>query len=87
MIGHTIAIHNGKEHFKRQDNGDSNYFPWKSIWKAKIPWHFFAWSAALGKILTIDNLQKMEGVNCELALYVQERWMVNQSFIITLPNG
>ena len=55
--------------------------------KYQLRWHFFAWSAALGKILTIDNLQKMEGVNCELALYVQERWMVNQSFIITLPNG
>ena len=26
--------------------------------KYLLRWHFFAWSAALGKILTIDNLQK-----------------------------
>jgi hypothetical protein len=35
-------------------------FPWKSIWRTKAPVKvaFFAWSAALGKILTIDNLRK-----------------------------
>uniref|UniRef100_A0A2N9HY77 Reverse transcriptase zinc-binding domain-containing protein n=1 Tax=Fagus sylvatica TaxID=28930 RepID=A0A2N9HY77_FAGSY len=35
-------------------------FPWKMIWKAKVPPRiaFFSWSAALGKILTIDNLRK-----------------------------
>uniref|UniRef100_A0A7N2KVQ8 Reverse transcriptase zinc-binding domain-containing protein n=1 Tax=Quercus lobata TaxID=97700 RepID=A0A7N2KVQ8_QUELO len=35
-------------------------FPWKSIWKQKIPSRvaFFVWSAALGKCLTIDNLRK-----------------------------
>ena len=34
--------------------------PWKSIWKQKIPSRvaFFVWTAALGKYLTIDNLQK-----------------------------
>jgi hypothetical protein len=33
-------------------------FPWKSIWKARAPpWvAFFVWTAAHGKILTIDNL-------------------------------
>ena len=40
-------------------NGDQS-FPWKSIWKSKIPSRvaFFIWTAALVKILTIDNLQK-----------------------------
>ena len=35
-------------------------FPWKSIWKQKIPSRvaFFVWIAALGKCLTIDNLWK-----------------------------
>ena len=33
-------------------------FPWKSIWKQKIPSRvaFFVWTAALGKCLMIDNL-------------------------------
>ena len=32
-------------------------FPWKSIWKQKIPFGvaFFIWTAALGKILTGNN--------------------------------
>jgi hypothetical protein len=35
-------------------------FPWKSIWRTKAPpmVAFFVWSAALGKILTLDNLRK-----------------------------
>ena len=35
-------------------------FPWKSIWKQKIPSRvaFFVWTVALGKCLAIDNLQK-----------------------------
>jgi hypothetical protein len=35
-------------------------FPWKIIWKAKVPPRiaFFSWTAALGKILTINNLRK-----------------------------
>jgi hypothetical protein len=35
-------------------------FPWKSIWRTKAPPKvaFFVWSAALGKILTLDNLRK-----------------------------
>ena len=32
-------------------------FPWKSIWKQKIPFQvaFFVWTAALGTCLTIAN--------------------------------
>ena len=35
-------------------------FPWRSIWKQKVPSKvaFFVWIAALGKILTCDNLMK-----------------------------
>ena len=36
------------------------YFPWRSVWKSKVPTRvaFFSWIATLGRILTIDNLQK-----------------------------
>jgi hypothetical protein len=35
-------------------------FPWKSVWQIKVPLRvaFFAWSVALGKIYTMDNLKK-----------------------------
>ena len=35
-------------------------FPWKCVWKAKVPPRvaFFMWTAALGKILTTENLRK-----------------------------
>ena len=35
------------------------FFPWKSIWKQKIPSRvtFFVWTAAFGKCLIIDNLR------------------------------
>jgi hypothetical protein len=42
-------------------NSSVNFpFPWKSIWRTKVPPRvaFFVWSAALGKILTLDNLRK-----------------------------
>ena len=41
---------------------DNSSFPRKSIWRTKAPLKvaFFAWSAALGKILTMDNLRKRQ---------------------------
>ena len=35
-----------------------SYFPWKGIWKVKVPKRvaFFLWTAAHGRILTLDNL-------------------------------
>ena len=35
-------------------------FPWKSIWKQKIPSRvaFFVWTTALRKCLTTNNLRK-----------------------------
>jgi hypothetical protein len=35
-------------------------FPWKSVWRSQAPPKaaFFTWSAALGRILTLDNLRK-----------------------------
>ena len=39
---------------------DITPFPWKNIWRSRVPSKvtFFVWSAALGKILTTDNLKK-----------------------------
>jgi len=36
------------------------HFPWKSIWRTKVPLKvaFFAWAVALEKIPTLDNLRK-----------------------------
>ena len=35
-------------------------FPWKMMWQSKVPLRiaFFSWTAALGKILTTNNLWK-----------------------------
>jgi hypothetical protein len=37
-----------------------SHFPWKSVWRTRAPTRAacFAWSATLGKILTMDNLKK-----------------------------
>ena len=34
-------------------------FPWEPVWRSKIPPRiaFFSWTYALGKILTLENLQ------------------------------
>ena len=39
-----------------------NSFPWSSVWKSKVPTRvaFFSWTAALDRILTIDNLRKRQ---------------------------
>jgi hypothetical protein len=39
---------------------DNTPFPWRSIWQSKAPLRvsFFAWSALLGKIFTMNNLRK-----------------------------
>lgn len=40
------------------------HFPWRSIWRTKVSLKvaFFAWSAALEKILTLDNLRKRHAI-------------------------
>jgi hypothetical protein len=39
---------------------EGRHFPWKRAWQTQAPSRvaFFAWTAALGKILTVDNLKK-----------------------------
>ena len=49
-----------KDYYNILVGSNDYYFPWKSIWKQKISSRsaFFVWTAAFGKCLTIDNLQK-----------------------------
>jgi hypothetical protein len=49
-----------KSYYKMRINLEPVDGPWKSIWKSKAPSRvvFFVWTAALGKILTMDNLHK-----------------------------
>uniref|UniRef100_A0A2N9GJ71 Reverse transcriptase zinc-binding domain-containing protein n=1 Tax=Fagus sylvatica TaxID=28930 RepID=A0A2N9GJ71_FAGSY len=49
-----------KDYYSCLCTSPSVFFPWKIIWKAKVPPRiaFFSWTAALGKLLTIDNLRK-----------------------------
>jgi hypothetical protein len=49
-----------KSYYKMRINLEPVDGPWKSIWKSKAPSRvvFFVWTAALGKILTMDNLRK-----------------------------
>jgi hypothetical protein len=49
-----------KSYYKALIQSAQSPFPWRSFWKVKVPTRiaFFTWNAALGKILTIDNLGK-----------------------------
>ena len=59
-----IPSHKGKfkvrSFYRILASKDSIPFPWKSIWRTKVPLRvaFFAWTATLGKTLTLDNVQK-----------------------------
>jgi hypothetical protein len=49
-----------KSYYKSLTTNGKHCFPWKSIWKAKVPPRvaFFSWTAALGRILTAENLRR-----------------------------
>jgi hypothetical protein len=50
-----------KSYYQYLSTSAHAYDPWKSIWMVKAPLRvaFFVWTAMVGKILTLDNLQKM----------------------------
>jgi hypothetical protein len=50
-----------KSYYKVSSISIHSSFPWKNIWKVKVPSRvaFFMWPATLGKIITLDNLRKM----------------------------
>uniref|UniRef100_A0A2N9FJQ0 Reverse transcriptase zinc-binding domain-containing protein n=1 Tax=Fagus sylvatica TaxID=28930 RepID=A0A2N9FJQ0_FAGSY len=49
-----------KSYYKSLTTNGEECFPWKSIWKAKVPPRvaFFSWTAALGRILIAKNLRR-----------------------------
>ena len=49
-----------KEYYRCLHMASFDHFPWKSIWRTKVPPRvaFFSWTAALERLLTIDNLRK-----------------------------
>jgi len=51
-----------KSFFSSLVGSEGRRFPWKSVWQIQAPsWaSFLAWTAALGKILTVDNLRKQK---------------------------
>ena len=47
-----------RSYYKVLRGGSGNSFPWRSIWRTKVPQRvaFFVWTVALGRILTVDKL-------------------------------
>lgn len=49
-----------RTYYKVLRGSNGSLFPWKSIWTSKVPRRivFYVWTAAWGRILTIDNLMR-----------------------------
>ena len=49
-----------KSFYKHLSSTGAGFFPWKNIWKAKVPPRvaFFSWTATSRKILTLDILRR-----------------------------
>jgi hypothetical protein len=69
-------------------SGDSR-FPWKCVWQTQAPPRaaFFTWSAALGKILTMDNLRKRHIIIVDRCCLCKERWGICGPPSSTLRRG
>ena len=54
------SIFQVRSYYQVLSNTAGVMFPWKCIWRSKVPprVNFFIWTAALGKILTADNLRR-----------------------------
>ncbi|KAF5446588.1 hypothetical protein F2P56_032204, partial [Juglans regia] len=54
------GIFSVRSYYKSLSRAVNNSFPWRRLWRNKAPPKaiFFTWTAALGKILTTDNLRK-----------------------------
>ena len=60
-------------------------FPWRSIWKQKVPSKvaFFVWTAALGTILTMDNLHKKKVLILDRCYMCKSNGEINRSYFTT----
>ena len=69
----------------------NDMFPWKLVWSSKVPSRvaFFSWTAALGKILTIDNLWKRHflfWIGAVCAKNGASQWIIFSSIALYLMN-
>ena len=55
-----LKIFQVRSYYQALSGKDGVVFPWKCIWRPRVPPRvtIFIWTAALGKILTLDNLQR-----------------------------
>lgn len=74
-----------KSSFKELSIRGSMSFPWKSIWNAKLPTKvaFFVWTAALGNILTVDNLRRHHIIIVDWCCMCKQ-WGISGSLITSL---
>ena len=56
----SVGVYDVRSYYKVLQPPSHMSFPWKTVWKPNLPTKisFFIWTAALGLILTNDNLQK-----------------------------
>jgi hypothetical protein len=56
----TKGIFEVRSYYSVLVQSTGTYFPWRSVWNSKVPSRvaFFIWTAALGRILTTDNLRR-----------------------------
>ena len=74
-----------KSSYKELSIRGSMSFPWKSIWNAKLPTKvaFFVWTAALGNILTVDNLRRHHIIIVDWCCMCKQ-WGISGSLITSL---
>jgi hypothetical protein len=56
----TKGIFEVRSYYSVLVQSSGTYFPWKRVWNSKVPSRvaLFIWTAALGRILTTDNLRR-----------------------------
>lgn len=82
LVSFKRGLFKVKSFFSSLAYSESSRFHWKSVWQTQTPSKtgFFAWSAALGKILIVDNLMKRHVIimnRCYL-------WKRNEESVATL---
>lgn len=77
-----------KSSYKELSIRGSMSFPWKSIWNTKLPTKvaFFVWTAALGNILTVDNLHRHHIIIVDWCCMCKQ-WGISGSLITSLWYG
>ena len=59
-------------------------FPWKSLWRQKSR-HFFCWTEAMGKIITVDDLRKRRILVIDWCCMCKLAWEIINHFASSFP--